>query len=516
MENLIIYGIIAVVVIALLVLVTLMYVKAPPSVAYILSGLRKEPRVLIGTGGIKIPIFERLDKVFLGQISVDVKTSQSVPTNDFVDVFVDAVCKIHVKPDVEGIRLAAKNFLNMNPDMIAKEAKNSLEGNMREVVGALNLVKINTDRDAFSNEIQKKAAPDMNKLGLEILSCNIQSINDEKGLIRDLGADNTAAIQKNAKITKANADRDVAKAQAQADNEANEARIKADTIIAERENNLAIKKAELKKQSDLKQAEADAAYEIQRQEQLKTINTRTVEADIEKTRQEQILSEEKIKIKQNTLQAEINAKADADKYQAEVDAQAKLEQEKRAAEAETYKAEQVAKAVRAKAEADKYAKLQEAEAIKAKGEAEAYATAQTLTAEAEGTKAKLLAEAEGIKAKGLAEAEAMEKKALAYEKYGSVAVIDMLTKMNEKVLPDVAKSVAEPLSKIGNVTIYGNTGNEASGLSANVPTVIKQTFDVMKDATGVDLSDVMKSNTIAAKTDKNIKFEGNPIIGVEK
>ncbi|MFR6305652.1 MAG: hypothetical protein ACLUNR_02340, partial [Bacilli bacterium] len=38
----------------------------------------------------------------------------------------------------------------------------------------------------------------------------------------------------------------------------------------------------------------------------------------------------------------------------------------------------------------------------------------------------------------LAEAEAMQKKAEAYSKYGSIAVIDMLSKLNEKVLPDMA------------------------------------------------------------------------------
>lgn len=219
----------------------------------------------------------------------------------------------------------------MNSVQIAAQVKDSLEGNMREVVGSLDLIKINTDRDAFSDEIQKKAAPDMAKLGLEILSCNIQNITDEKGLIRDLGADNTAAIQKNAKITRANADRDVAKAQAEADNEANEARVKADTIIAERNNELAIKRAELKRLSDIKKAESDAAYEIQQQ---KTINIKTVDADIEKTRKEQTLSEKKIKIKQNEYLADVNAKADADKYQTEIDAQAALEKQKREAEAE--------------------------------------------------------------------------------------------------------------------------------------------------------------------------------------
>lgn len=399
--------------------------------AYILSGFRKEPRVLIGGGGVKIPVLERLDKVYLGQVTVDVKTSQPVPTHDFLDVMVDAVCKVRVKPDTEGTRLAAKNFLNMNSVQIAAQVKDSLEGNMREVVGSLDLIKINTDRDAFSDEIQKKAAPDMAKLGLEILSCNIQNITDEKGLIRDLGADNTAAIQKNAKITRANADRDVAKAQAEADNEANEARVKADTIIAERNNELAIKRAELKRLSDIKKAESDAAYEIQQQEQQKTINIKTVDADIEKTRKEQTLSEEKIKIKQNEYLADVNAKADADKYQTEIDAQAALEKQKREAEAG------------------------------------------------------------------------------AYSKYGSIAVIDMLSRLNEKVLPDMAKYIAEPMSKIGNMTVYGTNGSEASGISGNVPAIIKQTRDIVKDATGVDMADIMKANTIDAKVNKNVNVNGD-------
>ena len=170
MEHLVLIGVIAVVIIVLLVIIATMYVKAPPSMAYILSGFRKEPRVLIGGGGVKIPVLERLDKVYLGQVTVDVKTSQPVPTHDFLDVMVDAVCKVRVKPDTEGTRLAAKNFLNMNSVQIAAQVKDSLEGNMREVVGSLDLIKINTDRDAFSDEIQKKAAPDMAKLGLEILS----------------------------------------------------------------------------------------------------------------------------------------------------------------------------------------------------------------------------------------------------------------------------------------------------------------------------------------------------------
>lgn len=484
------------------------YVKAPPSYAYILSGFRKEPRVLIGTGGFKIPVIERLDKVFLGQVSVDVKTSIPVPTHDFIDVMVDAVCKVRALPDPVGTRLAAKNFLNMTPQQIANEIKDSLEGNMREVVGAITLQNLITDRDKFSDEIQAKAAKDMQKLGLEVISCNIQNITDSNKLIENLGADNTYAIRKNAAITKANAERDIEIAEQKAKKEANDIRVQTETEIAERNNNLAIKKAELKKESDTIQADADAAYEIQKQEQQKTINIKTVDAQIEQTKREQVLSEERIKITQNELKANVNAKADAQKYetqvnsdakkyQTEIDAQAKLEQQKREAEAKAYMAEQEALAVKAKADAQKYEALQEAAGIEAKGKAEA-----------EKTRMLLEAEAAGILAKGNAEAEAMQKKAEAYEKYGSVAIIDMLSKMNEKVLPEIAKNIAEPMGKIGDVKIYGTTGSEIGGISGNVPALMKQSMDVLGDVTGVNLSDVMKAHTIQAKTDSNIHIAG--------
>ena len=297
--------------VVLCVLFASMYVKANPQIAFIISGLRKNPRVLIGTGGIKIPILERLDKLFLGQVTVDVKTSVPVPTHDFIDVNVDAVCKVQVDPD--GVQLAAKNFLNMTSDVIGKEIKDSLEGNMREVVGAITLQDLVTDRDKFSDQIQEKAAKDMAKLGLKVISCNIQNITDQKGLIEGLGADNTESIRKNAAITKANAQKEIAIAEAKAAKDANDAKVASDTEIAERNNELEIKKADLKKISDTKKAEADAAYEIQKQEQLKTVNVKTVDAQIEQTKREQILSNERIKITQNELTAKVNAQADAKK-----------------------------------------------------------------------------------------------------------------------------------------------------------------------------------------------------------
>ena len=507
MNSFALFGIIAGVVILFVILSICMYVKAPPSVAYVLSGLKREPRILVGTGGFKIPIIERLDKVFLGQSTVDVKTSMPVPTHDFIDVMVDAVCKVRVMPTPEGTRLAAKNFLNMSSAEIASSIKDSLEGNMREVIGAISLQGLVTDRDAFSDQIQQKAAKDMAKLGLEILSCNIQNISDQKGLINDLGADNTYKIKKDAAINKANAEKEIAIAESDAKKAANDVRVKNDTEIAERNNELAIKQADLKKVADTKQAEADAAYEIQKQEQQKTVNERTIDAQIARTKREQILADEQVKVTENKLRAEVNAQADAAKYNTEVDAKARkfkmetdaeaeLERQKREAEAKAYMAEQEAKAVKAKADAAKYAALQEAAGIEAKGKAEAAAT-----------QAKLTAEAEGIRAKGNAEAEAMDKKSEAFKK-SEFARLEMVLEMQKSVLPQVAQSVAEPMSQIKDVRIYGNNGSEIQGISQNVPAVMQKTFDIVKETTGVDLADVMRAETIDAKVTKNVNLNG--------
>lgn len=434
------------------------YVKAPPNVAYIISGLTKNPRILIGIGGFKIPLLERVDMLYLGQMSVDIKTSQSVPTNDFINVKVDAVAKIIVDKE-NGIYLAARNFLNMEPADITRSLQDSLEGNMREIIGTLDLKKINVDRDSFSDEVLKKAAKDMEKFGISILSCNIQNVVDDNGLIVDLGADNTAKIRKDASISKAVAERDVAIAEAAAKKEANDAQVHADLAIAQRQNELSIAKSELKRTADIKKAEADAAYAIQQQEQQKSIEVATVNAQIAKAEREADLKKQEVLVKEQILAATIQKQADADKYRVEQDALA--EQAKRQREAE----------------AQRYAMEQEAAAIKAKGEAEAAA---------------------------------MDKKAEAMKKYGQAAMAQMAI----EVLPQVAKEVAAPLSKVDKITLYGEGG--MGSLSGNVPSVMAKVFDTVKSATGIDLQEIAKGETYDAKVNKNISIDGKlPEIPVE-
>ncbi len=458
--------------VAVILIFMLGYVKAPPDVAYIISGLRKHPKVLIGKAGIKIPFLERVDKLIVRQISIDIKSEGYIPTQDFIGVDVDAVAKVRVMTDPEGIQLAMKNFLNMTEDDFNRAIVDSLQGNMREIIGTITLKEICNDRKKFGDEVQSKAQTDMNALGIQIISCNIQRVTDENSLINSLGQDNMSKIQKDAAIAKAEAERDIAIAQAQAAKASNDAQVEADMHIAQKQNDLAIKQSELKVQEDTKRAEADAAYTIQQQEQQRSIETATVNAQIAKTEREAELKSKEVEVKKQSLDAEVRAAADADRYRKEQEAQAALYQRQKDAEAVRYEQEQAAEAAKKAAEAARFAKEQEAAGIAAVGQAEA-----------EAIRAKALAEAEGIDKK--AEAEGIDKKAEAMKKYGEAAVIEMI--MN--ALPEIAKNVAEPLSKVDKITMYGE-GNSAKLLS-DIVNGTTQVTEGISAGMGLDLKSLL-------------------------
>lgn len=439
------------------------YVKAPPNQAFIISGMKKKNRILIGRAGIRIPFLERLDKLYLGQMTVDIKTESSVPTNDFINVNVDAVAKVRIYTSEDGIQLAAKNFLNKNPEEITRDLQDSLQGNMREIIGTLSLKGINTDRDSFSDQVVKKASPDMAKLGIEIVSCNIQNVTDENGLIKDLGADNTALIKRNASIARAQAERDVAIAQAEADKEANDARIISETEIEQRNNELEIRKAELKIISDAKKAEADAAYAVQNQEQQKRIETATVNAQIARAERDAELKKQEVEVMKQKLDSEVRAQADASRYKKQQEAEADLFARQKEAEAKLFEEMQKAEAEKARAAADRFAKEQEAEGARALG----------------------LAQADAIRAKAIAEAEGIDKKAEAMKGYGEAAIVEMVM----KALPEIAKNVAEPLSKVDKITMFGE-GNSAK-LIGDIVNGTTQVTEGMTAGLGIDLKGLL-------------------------
>lgn len=485
----------AVIVVLIVLLFAVGYVKAPPDMAYIISGIKKKSKVVIGKASIRIPFFERLDKLNLRLIPIDVKTSNAVPTADYININVDATVNVKISNDPEKLRLAAENFLNKNTEYIAGVAREVLEGNVREIVGKMKLEEMVSDRQKFANLVKENAEPDLAAMGLDIISFNVQNFVDGNEVIENLGIDNIVKIKKAAAIARAESERDIKVAQASADKESNDAAVAAQTEIAKKQNELAIKKSELQMDADTKRAMADAAYEIQKEEQRKTIEITTANANIARQEREIELKQKEVAVKEQALEAEVKKQAEADKYAAQQKADAALYQRQkeaeakqfeiqRAAEAKQFEAQRDAEAKKAQAEADRFSKEQEAAGIRAVGEAEAAA----------------------IQAKGLAEAEAMEKKAEAYAKYNKAAVAEMMI----KVLPDIAGKVAEPLGQIDKITIIG--GGEGSNgveqVAGNVPVVMAKVFESMKEATGIDLADIINADSYEAQVNRNINVSG--------
>jgi flotillin len=489
------FGVVVVAAVVVIVLLCMGYVKAPPDMAYIISGIKKKSKIVIGKASIRIPFLERLDKLNLRLIPIDVKTSNAVPTADYINISVDATVNIKISNQPDKLRLAAENFLNKSTDYIAGVAREVLEGNVREIVGKMKLEEMVSDRQKFATLVKENAEPDLAAMGLDIISFNVQNFIDGNEVIENLGIDNIVKIKKSAAIARAESERDIKVAQAAADKESNDAAVAAQTEIAKKQNELAIKKSELQMDADTKRAMADAAYEIQKEEQRKTIEITTANADIARQEREIELKQKQVAVKEQALEAEVKKQAEADRYAAQQKADAELYQRQKDAEAKQFEAQREAEAKKAKAEADRFSKEQEAQGVKAFGEAEAAAV-----------KAKGLAEAEAIQAKGLAEAEAMEKKADAYAKYNKAAVAEMMI----KVLPEIAGKISEPLSQIDKITIIGGDSGTSGveQVAGNVPAVMTKLFETMKETTGLDLANIINADSYDAKVNRNINLSG--------
>ena len=445
------YYIIGLIVILFCALFALGYLKAPPDTAFIISGLGKR-RILIGKAGWRIPFLERVDKLSLQVMTVDVKTSEAVPTNEFINVMVDGVANVKVSSDPKLLERAAEALLGMKQPQLIAMVTQVLEGNMREIVGSVGLKEMVQDRQGVAKKVTENVIPDMQKLGIEVVNFNIQNFRDNAGTIENMGIDNVEQIRKNAQIAKANAQRDIAIASSQAQEEANAVKVEAEKKIAEQNAELSVQQAEMQVKADTKKAEADAAYSIQQESQRKTIEVTRANADIARREKEAELAEKEIAIRERKLDAEVRKAADAKKYQAEREAEADLIRRQRDADAKKYEA------------------LQEAEARKAAAEAARFAMEQ---------------EAEGIRARGLAEAEAIEKKAEAQRKMGEASILEMYL----AALPEFVKNAAAPLAQTDKIVMYGD-GN-SSRLVKDVMQSSSQIIEGLKESTGIDIASLI-------------------------
>ena len=481
--------IVAAVVVVLIVLGKICYKKAPPNLAMVITGPRGS-RTMVGRGCLVIPILQRVDYMSLENIQSDFTSRDEIPTKDAINIMVDAVANVSIAKDTDGLKIAASKFLGYSIEQIKQIITPVFEGNIREIISQTTLKElIQGDKKIFAERVIENVTPNLRDMGLELTTFNIQNFKDKNGVIDNLGLENTVQISKDAAISKANAEKEIAVAQAEASQASAEARVKADTAISERQNQLEMKRSELKQMEDTAKARADAAYEIQKEEQRKTIEAQTADANLVKLEKEIELKEREVRVKEQALEAEIKKQAEAEKYAQQQRADAELYKQQKESEASLFKrtkeaeaakieVERQAEAAKARAEADMFAKAKAAEGIRAIGEAEAAAI-----------KAKSEAEAAGIQAKLEAEARGLREKAEAMKEFNDAATLQMeldTRKALYEKLPEIASAIGAGY----NGAKINVIGSDSGVLAGNIMTLLTQVIQGL-DGIGVDGSSIV-------------------------
>lgn len=453
MQDFIIPIIIVAVVLFLIITILSMWKRVPQDKALVVTGLKK--RVISGGGGLVIPLLERTDVISLQNMKIEVKIDGAL-TEQGVDIGADGVAVIKVKSDMESILSAAEQF-NTGEEQrtIAKiqdTAKDVLEGKLREIISKLTVEEIYKDREKFAAQVQEVAAVDLADMGLEIKAFTIRDINDNNGYLDALGKKRIAEVKRDAEIAQAEANKETKIRTAEANREGEAARLVAETQIAESTKEKELKVQSYRKEQEIAKANADLAYEIEANKVKKDVTEAQMQVEIIRKQKEIELAEQEALRKEKELEATIIKQAEAEKFKTE-----KL------------------------AEATKYKELQDAEARAAAIRLEGQARAEARKLEG-------MAEVEIIREKGKAEAEAMMKKAEAFKLYNDAAITQMII---EK-LPEIAKAVAEPLSKTEKIVILDNgNGKGAAKVTEYVTDVVAKLPETVEALTGVKLGDLI-------------------------
>ncbi len=452
--------------------------KVGPNQALIVYG-SGGTKVVTGGAHFVLPMYQRAQDFSLELMSFDVAPRQALYTTQGVAVNVEAVTQIKVRSDDQSIKTAAEQFLSKTQNDRENLIRLVMEGHLRGIVGQLTVENLVKDPESVSGKMLGTVTPDMEKMGLEVISFTIKDVRDENDYITNMGRPQIAEIRKQADIAAALAQRDTQIQQANASREASVARSRADqervkaeteslALQAESQRNLSLKKAAFDAEIKKQQATADKAYDIQSnvtQQQVVAEAVRVTE--VEKNAQIKVQQAE-IQRRELELQATIQKAAEAERRRVETGAEA--ERQRLIFEAQ------------GQADAAKARGLGDAEANRARG-----------LAEAEVIRARGLAEAEVIRAKGEAEAEAMKVKAAAFHEYNQAAVLDkLLTGM-----PEIVRAIAEPLGKVDHVSIVStgsdgmHNGAGASRITGDIMNIAAQVPALFELLSGTRISDLM-------------------------
>lgn len=476
----IITGCIVLVILLVLVMLTSMWKKVPQDKALVITGLKK--RIISGGGGLVFPVLERADKMSLENMKIEIRTD-GARTEQGVDIRADGVAVIKVKSDKESILSAMEQFYTgkeqQTIEIIKDTAKDVLEGKLREIISKMTVEEIYKDREKFASQVQEVAAVGLANMGLELKAFTIRDISDKNGYLEALGKPRIAEVKMSAAIAEAEAAKETRVKTAESERLGSEAKILADTKIAEANKVRELKVQAYREEQETAKARADLAYEIERNKVAKEVTETTMLVELIKKQKETEVQEQEAIRREKELMATVNKQADADMYRIGKQADAEKYRIEKQADAGQYKLER-------ESDAKKYAELKDAEA-------EANAIKLRAEAEAEAIRIKGEAEAASILAKGAAEAETMEKKASAYQLYNEAAIAQMII---EK-LPEIAKSVAEPLAKTEKIVVIDNGSNSSEGnrgaakVAGYVTDIVSQLPETIEAMTGFNFMDAI-------------------------
>ena len=483
-------GIVLAAILFVIILIRSCWKVAGTNEVLIVSGLGKV-KTKTGGGIFVLPLVQKTQKMTLENIQVDFTSKSEIPTKDAIHVLVDAVANMSISQDPERQKVAASKFAGYSIRQIQDIVVPILEGNIREIISQTEFEDlIRGDKKIFAERVQENVTPNLADLGIDLTTFNIQNFSDKNGVIRDLGIENIEKIKKEAQIAAAKAKSEVAIEAAKADKAANDAKVEAATAIAKRQTEFAIEKAQMQEQADTAQAKADAAKQIEAENQRKAREIAEAEANLARQEKAIELQEREVAIQERKLEAEVKKTAEAKKYAEAQAAEAKAYAAQKAAEAELFERERQAEAARIEAEkkaaADLALATAQAEAQKKLAEAiEAEGKARAAAAEAEG-----LARAKAIQAEAEAEAKGMLEKAEALKQYGDAAKQQMELDAI-KVLYEQLPAIAEAIGKGYQGANIHVIGNDAGQLAGNMMSGITQITEGFKGATGMDLNSII-------------------------
>lgn len=539
-------AIIAIAIIVIIILAKSMYRIADVDKALIITG-GKKPRIIISGGAFVIPIIRKADFFDLCMLTVPADEDE-IMTKTAVPIVVDWTAQIRPdRRDHEKLETAIISFKERGKQGIIDDVRLTLMGAVRDVVASMTPEEVLADKEAFKKNVQESVDDEMNKMGLELVSLNIQDITDRNGYFDNIASIDKAEKQQAADIKAAEVDRITRErraseslvaetAEAEAKRDAEIARMNAEQAEREKRKETDMKIAKFKIETDTATADAEVAKDLQATIRQKEVEEQRGAVEIMKQEQMNLAAQKEREVMITRAESEkqtqrINAEAKANVKSIEADNEIAVAERK--ANARRKEAEGHADVERTQAEARVNVAEKDAEAVKLKAEAEAEkaraegcAAADVLKAqqlaEAEGKKAQLLAEADGIKAQQLAEAEGIKAKKLA-EAEGERALAEARA-ANEKVNFEIEKlkikteaqikiatSTAEIMANIGqnaefvniggsNPSTLGNngTGNALVDTIMSIPEIMK-VLNVENEAlNGKSITDEIKGISDAA------------------